>query len=232
MGIAPHQSRRRNHRGARRAGRGRAWTCCRCCASTTCRCTFRRTSCTRPAPSGRAFSRTNWPGARIAAGTRSITIDPDDAKDFDDAICLQRISHEQWKLWVHIADVSHYVKPGTRAGRRGAPARQLDLPGGPRDPDAAGGVEQRTVLAETQRGSPDQVRGVSRVERGPGVEHEVLSGGDSFAAPLHLQGSAGDSAAEPPAIRSSRCCTTRTRWRRGSGGCASRPARSTWIFPK
>ncbi len=42
-----------------------------------------------------------------------ITIDPDDAKDFDDAICLQRSGHHQWKLWVHIADVSHYVKPGT-----------------------------------------------------------------------------------------------------------------------
>ena len=52
-----------------------------------------------------------------------ITIDPDDAQDFDDAICLQRISREQWKLWVHIADVSHYVKPGTaldeEARRRG-----------------------------------------------------------------------------------------------------------------
>ncbi|MGA2030232.1 MAG: VacB/RNase II family 3'-5' exoribonuclease, partial [Verrucomicrobiota bacterium] len=42
-----------------------------------------------------------------------ITIDPDDAKDFDDAICLEKISSEQWRLWVHIADVSHYVKPGT-----------------------------------------------------------------------------------------------------------------------
>src|SRR5258706_411889 len=42
-----------------------------------------------------------------------VTIDPDDAKDFDDAICLQRLSRDQWKLWVHIADVSHYVKPGT-----------------------------------------------------------------------------------------------------------------------
>jgi len=42
-----------------------------------------------------------------------ITIDPDDAKDFDDAICLERTSHGQWKLWVHIADVSHYVKQGT-----------------------------------------------------------------------------------------------------------------------
>jgi ribonuclease R len=52
-----------------------------------------------------------------------VTIDPDDAKDFDDAICLQRFSAEQWKLWVHIADVSHYVKPGTalddEAGKRG-----------------------------------------------------------------------------------------------------------------
>ena len=42
-----------------------------------------------------------------------ITIDPDDAKDFDDAICLERAGADQWRLWVHIADVSHYVKPET-----------------------------------------------------------------------------------------------------------------------
>jgi ribonuclease R len=52
-----------------------------------------------------------------------VTIDPEDAKDFDDAICLQRVGHDHWKLWVHIADVSHYVKPGTvldeEAARRG-----------------------------------------------------------------------------------------------------------------
>lgn len=52
-----------------------------------------------------------------------ITIDPDDAKDFDDAICLQRAGQHHWKLWVHIADVSHYVKPHTaldeEAAKRG-----------------------------------------------------------------------------------------------------------------
>jgi ribonuclease R len=42
-----------------------------------------------------------------------VTIDPDDAKDFDDAICLERATGNHWKVWVHIADVSHYVKPGT-----------------------------------------------------------------------------------------------------------------------
>jgi ribonuclease R len=52
-----------------------------------------------------------------------VTIDPDDAKDFDDAICLERVSADRWKLQVHIADVSHYVRPETalddEARRRG-----------------------------------------------------------------------------------------------------------------
>lgn len=52
-----------------------------------------------------------------------ITIDPDDAKDFDDAICLEKAPPDQWRLWVHIADVSHYVKRGspldTEARKRG-----------------------------------------------------------------------------------------------------------------
>ena len=42
-----------------------------------------------------------------------ITIDPADAKDFDDAFSLTRAPKNRWKLWVHIADVSHYVKPGS-----------------------------------------------------------------------------------------------------------------------
>ncbi len=49
-----------------------------------------------------------------------VTIDPDDAKDFDDAICLQPDGADRWKLWVHIADVSHYVRPGTALDQEAA----------------------------------------------------------------------------------------------------------------
>lgn len=41
----------------------------------------------------------------------TITIDPEDAKDFDDALSLQKISENVWEIGVHIADVSYYVKP-------------------------------------------------------------------------------------------------------------------------
>lgn len=42
----------------------------------------------------------------------TITIDPKDAKDFDDALSLRQLSSNQWEVGVHIADVTHYVKPG------------------------------------------------------------------------------------------------------------------------
>ncbi len=41
----------------------------------------------------------------------TITIDPVDARDFDDAISLERTSKGHWRLGVHIADVSHFVHP-------------------------------------------------------------------------------------------------------------------------
>lgn len=46
-----------------------------------------------------------------------ITIDPVDARDFDDAISLERTDKGHWLLGVHIADVSHFVKPKTALDR-------------------------------------------------------------------------------------------------------------------
>ena len=42
----------------------------------------------------------------------TITIDPKDAKDFDDALSLRKINETTWEVGVHIADVTHYVKQG------------------------------------------------------------------------------------------------------------------------
>ncbi|MEI6433959.1 MAG: ribonuclease R [Bacteroidota bacterium] len=43
----------------------------------------------------------------------TITIDPEDAKDFDDAVSLRKLENKRWEVGVHIADVSYYVRPGT-----------------------------------------------------------------------------------------------------------------------
>ena len=42
----------------------------------------------------------------------TITIDPADAKDFDDALSLRKLSDNLWEVGVHIADVTYYVTPG------------------------------------------------------------------------------------------------------------------------
>ncbi len=43
----------------------------------------------------------------------TFTIDPADAKDFDDAISFKKIEKEIYEIGIHIADVSHYVRPGS-----------------------------------------------------------------------------------------------------------------------
>jgi len=43
----------------------------------------------------------------------TITIDPDDAKDFDDALSVEHLSGGDLRIGIHIADVSAYVRPGT-----------------------------------------------------------------------------------------------------------------------
>lgn len=48
---------------------------------------------------------------------RILTIDPDDAKDFDDAVEVERLPNGHWRLGVHIADPSYYVRPNTALDR-------------------------------------------------------------------------------------------------------------------
>jgi ribonuclease R len=52
-------------------------------------------------------------GRRDLTDWEIVTIDPDTAKDYDDAISITRDEKGHYFLGVHIADVSHYVKPGS-----------------------------------------------------------------------------------------------------------------------
>ncbi len=60
----------------------------------------------------------------------TFTIDPFDAKDFDDALSIRKRDNGNWEIGVHIADVSHYVKPGDKideeAQKRGTSVYLVD----------------------------------------------------------------------------------------------------------
>lgn len=56
---------------------------------------------------------TDYEGRRDMRKTLTFTIDPSDAKDFDDAISFKEILNNEYEIGIHIADVSYYVKPGS-----------------------------------------------------------------------------------------------------------------------
>jgi len=49
----------------------------------------------------------------------TFTIDPADAKDFDDALSIEKIGKDEYEIGVHIADVSHFVKQGSELDKEG-----------------------------------------------------------------------------------------------------------------
>ena len=61
-----------------------------------------------------AFDDTNLNGREDLTAETIITIDPVDARDFDDAISLTRSNDGHWHLGVHIADVAHFVPAGSK----------------------------------------------------------------------------------------------------------------------
>ena len=63
------------------------------------------------------------PTARDRAGRLDLrdqltfTIDPEDARDHDDALSVRPLGHGRWEVGIHIADVSHYVRPDSALDR-------------------------------------------------------------------------------------------------------------------
>ncbi len=58
------------------------------------------------------IQKSDYKGRRDFRKTLTFTIDPADAKDFDDAISFKQINENEYEIGIHIADVSHYVKDG------------------------------------------------------------------------------------------------------------------------
>lgn len=58
-----------------------------------------------------AITERDYAERRDFRGVTTFTIDPADAKDFDDALSVRRVKDGIWEVGVHIADVTHYIRP-------------------------------------------------------------------------------------------------------------------------
>ena len=59
------------------------------------------------------IKKSDYEGRRDFRKTLTFTIDPEDAKDFDDAISFKEVLNDEYEIGIHIADVSHYVRLGS-----------------------------------------------------------------------------------------------------------------------
>ncbi len=65
----------------------------------------------------KGITETDHKGRRDMRKIATCTIDPVDAKDFDDALSIQTLPNGDYEIGIHIADVSHYVRPGMALDR-------------------------------------------------------------------------------------------------------------------
>jgi ribonuclease R len=79
---------------------------------------------------------------RDFTGDTVVTIDPFDARDFDDAISLEKLDNGHWRLGVHIADVSHFVPQGSPLDREARARHQCLLAGSCHPNDSGSDLEQ------------------------------------------------------------------------------------------
>ena len=82
----------------------------------------------------------------------TFTIDPDDARDFDDAVSAARQDDGTIRVWVHIADVCAHVAPGGAIETEAQRARHQRVRARRGGADAARGAVERRVLAAPGRG--------------------------------------------------------------------------------
>lgn len=59
------------------------------------------------------ITKSDLKGRRDFRNVPTFTIDPEDAKDYDDALSLVQLDNGNWEIGIHIADVTNYVKPGS-----------------------------------------------------------------------------------------------------------------------
>jgi ribonuclease R len=99
----------------------------------------------------------------------TFTIDPVTAKDFDDAISVEPLAANRWRVWVHIADVTAYVRPGSPLDREAyRRSTSVYVPGAvePMLPQALSndacslvpGEDRRTVSVEMELDGADVVK--------------------------------------------------------------------------